>query len=788
MTPRHPAEQPLALDRFHDALGRGDATRRAARYADAIDAYREALGARGDDAAAGEAADIFVRIAECHIELGAMEAAEVALADAAACNDGRLLPSVQGALHVARGYVALNRARYEETVREATTAWDVLRETGENALLARALNCRGHGLRRLGRLAEAREDFLDAMAAARRAENAHEVGLASSNLGFLLWQRGEYFEARGYHRRAVEVHESCGSETHLSRELFALAVDEFHVGSWTESAALLERVGERARKTGDRRLEVAVLIQSARLELARGEDPRELLETAGATARAEGYAHDLVLIGQVLGDAAMERGDWEVAARVLGETWMRAKSSSPNGEPGGDTAWRLALAEDRLGDPNGRVLDLLGRALESAGAREYRAQEALVRRSLAITLARRGRTEDARRHFEAAVATLRVLRMPHETARTLLAMGDALEETTAIREARSIFTELQAVREERRAAEALASRTGESLVDLDGSGGVMSAGVGSGAGDPFGAIVTCAPAMETAIERARRIAPARIPVLLTGETGTGKELFARAIHASSPCRRRPFLAVNCAALTETLLEAELFGHVRGAFTGAVGDRAGIFEAADGGTVFLDEIGKAPRSLQAKLLRVVDTGEMRRVGGVDAIRVTVRIVAATNRELRELVREGEFLSDLYYRLRGFEISVPPLRERAGDVALLFERYAGRPATQAALELLERHDWPGNVRELKHLAESAAFVCGGRHPISCDALPDWIREADEGARVPRLADVERTALVDALARSGGNRARAARELGISRQALYSKIARLGIGEEGRLTNVA
>jgi transcriptional regulator with PAS, ATPase and Fis domain len=277
---------------------------------------------------------------------------------------------------------------------------------------------------------------------------------------------------------------------------------------------------------------------------------------------------------------------------------------------------------------------------------------------------------------------------------------------------------------------------------------------------------------------------------LTGETGTGKELFARAIHDSSPCRARPFLAVNCAALTETILEAELFGHVRGAFTGAVADRAGIFEAADGGTVFLDEIGKAPRSLQAKLLRVVDTGEVRRVGGVDATRVSVRIVAATNRDLRDLVGTGEFLPDLYYRLRGFEIVVPPLRERAGDIALLFERYAGRPASRAALEVLELHEWPGNVRELKNLAESVAFLAAGQGPIPRDALPDWIRDDAECAqrRAPKLDDVERTAVAAALARTGGNRARAARELGISRQTLYAKIARFGMTEEGRLTNVA
>jgi transcriptional regulator with PAS, ATPase and Fis domain len=245
-------------------------------------------------------------------------------------------------------------------------------------------------------------------------------------------------------------------------------------------------------------------------------------------------------------------------------------------------------------------------------------------------------------------------------------------------------------------------------------------------------------------------------------------------------RDRPFLAVNCAALTETLLESELFGHVRGAFTGAVSDRAGIFEAARGGTVFLDEIGKAPLSLQAKLLRIVDTGELRRVGGIDAIRVEVRIIAAANRELLTL-ESDEFLPDLYYRLRGFEIRIAPLRDRCEDVELLFEKFAGRAATRSALEVLEGHDWPGNVRELRNLAESAAFLAAGQGPIPHDALPEWIRHREEEAearRITSLREIERKALEEALVKTGGNRARAARALGISRQTLYSRMSKLGI----------
>jgi transcriptional regulator with PAS, ATPase and Fis domain len=431
-----------------------------------------------------------------------------------------------------------------------------------------------------------------------------------------------------------------------------------------------------------------------------------------------------------------------------------------------------------MGDPDRRALGLLEEALETTQAREFRSAEALVRRALAEVLERRGRLADARDHLERSVGLFRELRMPFETGRSLVALASVLAEMDAdswrapalFREAEGILSDLGAAREERKAAEGLAVASGEAIHDpmADAS-----------SEDPFGVIITQSEVMSESIEQARRIAPSDIPVLITGETGTGKELFSRAIHRSSRRGSHPFLAVNCAALSETLLEAELFGHVKGAFTGAVSAKAGIFEAANGGTVFLDEIGKAPLSLQAKLLRVLDTGEVRRVGGVEAIHVNVRIVAATNRDLLDLVNERCFLPDLLYRLRGYEISVPPLRERVSDVHHLFEHFAGRPVSASVLEVITGHDWPGNVREIRNVAESASFLTFGRGPIPLDALPEWIREATARPATPRLEETEKEAVIEALERAGGNRSRAARALGISRQTLYTKMSRFGIG---------
>jgi tetratricopeptide (TPR) repeat protein len=772
---------PIPFHRFRDAVRRGDTSRAAGRFRDAIEAYEEAMTLRDGDLTPDQEVGLRNRIARCHLDLGDPGAAARTLERTDALDAARILPRTRGETCVVEARIAMIRGRYDETIAKATAAWELLRTTGENALVSRALSVRGHGHRQTGRLDDARDDYTDALAAARRAGDPHEEGLAAANLGSLLWLEGRYARARKLHRRAVELHEACGSDVQLTRELLALAVDEYHAGDWKQCDALLVRVEERARRTGDLRLVCAAMTLRGRLALGRGENPRPHLEKARHLAESSGYDHDLVVIGHIESDAAVERGEWPRARALLDATLRRARASSPDGEPAVETAWRLARVEEALGDPEKRVPELLRFARETAAAHGYRPSEAAARRAWAEVLAHRGRVDEARGHAEHAVRVYRDLDLPLELGRTLVVLARLLAESATnateaaplFREAEGVLIEVGAATGAAKAAEGLAMACGESV------------GVGAGGpdgGEPFAEIVTGSEPMIVAIDRSRRIAPSDIPVLVTGETGTGKELFARSIHRASKRRGRPFLAVNCAALTETLLEAELFGHVKGAFTGAMSAKAGIFEAAGGGTVFLDEIGKAPLALQAKLLRVLDTGEVRRVGGVEAIHVDVRIVAATNRDLPGLVERGEFLPDLLYRLRGYEIVVPPLRDRPGDVPVLFERFAGRPASASALEILEAHAWPGNVREIRNLAESASFLSVGRGPIPADALPESVRPparaepADLPARVGRA---ERQALLRALARTGGNRAAAARTLGISRQTLYTKMAKHGIG---------
>jgi DNA-binding NtrC family response regulator len=280
------------------------------------------------------------------------------------------------------------------------------------------------------------------------------------------------------------------------------------------------------------------------------------------------------------------------------------------------------------------------------------------------------------------------------------------------------------------------------------------------------------------------------PVLISGESGTGKELVARAIHAHSPRAGRAFVALNCGAVTETLLESELFGHVRGAFTGATADRKGVFEQAHGGTVFLDEIGDTPLAMQVKLLRVLQDGEIRPVGGSRAIHADARIVAATNIDINRAVADQRFREDLYYRLSVITIHLPPLRERRDDIPLLIDQFvanagarAGRVVTMSpeAKAALSGYRWPGNVRELENTIERLVVFCRGR--INVEDLPPAIVAAPPlqdrlFQDLPALDELERRYLLHVLDAMGGNRSRAAEVLGIDRRTLYRMAERFGI----------
>jgi len=291
------------------------------------------------------------------------------------------------------------------------------------------------------------------------------------------------------------------------------------------------------------------------------------------------------------------------------------------------------------------------------------------------------------------------------------------------------------------------------------------------------------------------VAPSDGTVLIAGETGAGKERVAKLIHARSPRRARPFVVVECATLQESLLESELFGHERGAFTGADRAKPGLFEVANGGTIFLDEIGEVSPATQTKLLRVLDTSTFRHVGGTDEIRVDVRVLAATNRNLSAMVRQAVFREDLFYRLSTITVEVPPLRARGADVELLAQHFvtvlnerfsSAKQISAEVLQLMQRHDWPGNVRELLHVVEAAMVLCEGTY-ILPEHLPAPFRNSrvgieagftSNGSSLPTLEQAEREHIRLALQASSGHRGNAARILGISERNLYRKLHEHGL----------
>jgi two-component system response regulator HydG len=316
----------------------------------------------------------------------------------------------------------------------------------------------------------------------------------------------------------------------------------------------------------------------------------------------------------------------------------------------------------------------------------------------------------------------------------------------------------------------------------------------------FEGVVGASPQMNDVIERLKRIAPTDATVLIQGETGTGKELVAQALHQNSPRKTKNFVALNCAALSENILESELFGHVRGAFTDASADRVGKFEFANGGTLFLDEVGDMPLPTQIKLLRVLENGEITRVGSNEPIKVNVRIVSATNRNLEDAIEAGTFRSDLYHRLKVVTIRLPQLTERTQDIPLLVDHFIKqfakrhnkqlRGMSPAARRKFVSYSWPGNVRELRNFVESMVVV-DYDGLLDIDDLPSELSDASDAAETPintqqglaslvgkPLEELERLFILETLTAAGGNREEAAKMLGIGERTLYRKIKDYGV----------
>jgi two-component system response regulator HydG len=311
----------------------------------------------------------------------------------------------------------------------------------------------------------------------------------------------------------------------------------------------------------------------------------------------------------------------------------------------------------------------------------------------------------------------------------------------------------------------------------------------------FEGIIAQSAVMRQVLSKVRKLAPSKLTVLIMGESGTGKDLIARAIHNNSDRKSKPFLPVNCAGFAEGVLESELFGHVKGAFTGAVSDRRGVFEEADGGTIFLDEVGDMPMPMQAKLLRALENGEVVRVGSNKPVRVDVRVVAATNKDLKKQVAEKAYRDDLYWRLNQATVTLPPLRDRREDIPALAQHFLARGAELHGkpvegfegdvIKRLMRYDWPGNVRELQSKVHEMVVMADGAMVRTEDIVEPAIRGGTEIVPVRRgipdgmtMRDIEKAAIVAALESNEGNREKAAKQLDMSTRTLYRRLRDFGI----------
>ena len=632
-------------------------------------------------------------------------------------------------------FVALHRGDHREALTYARRAailceWKLKSASG----LALCRLVEGFALKSRGLHQSARERLTEAAEAALHADELLLYTAATQGLGIVLMRMGDHRRAEAAFETAKEIAERCGDRVRATNAKLGLALVAVRTGRPEHLDVLRADASLQENITVSQRC-LVLECEAGLLELS-GVRPSEVLKRYQHAMRAARRLNSPDFVLEL--------------HRRLAEFWLgrqvhryaRIHVNRASAIEGGLPEDRLALQRLELECRrlNGEdMLDALAAHASKAATLRYRYEELL-------------------------------------TAHQVAAAAEARDDSALIR---TWWTRTEALAE-RCNAQGLFRRWCEENRDAQGDD------TGSGQVDlRLYGIVTHSKKLESAAQQVARVAPSTVPILVRGETGSGKELLARLAHEASH-RSGPFQAVNCAAIPENLIESELFGHTRGAFTGAVQNRPGIFQACSGGTLFLDEIGDMPKHLQAKLLRVLETGEVRKVGSLTPEKVDVRLVTATHVDLEQAIERGEFRRDLFYRIRGLEVWVPSLAQRVQDIGLLAEHFLQQVARQSgrdlflskeSADLLTRRQWPGNVRELKLNIERAAALCRGSL-----VLPHHFELNGSTAPPASLAEeleaFERSRIESALEKTGGNVAAAAVLLGLSRTTVHGKMDRLGV----------
>jgi two-component system, NtrC family, response regulator HydG len=698
--------------------------------------------------------------------------------------------------------------RWSEVVDIGLAAINSATETDSRRALARLHSLVGNAMFRLGRLASS-ECHL------RAAAHIYTWDLKSPSLA--LWPTrilsvtfiglGMWTTARHELSRAIDLadqlnakKESVGLRINLAVVLLKSAAIESSLKPLREAYELAGSEGLTIQQI------LCRLVMARRLKLV-GEvsNSKRILSELLADLGQRQLPREKAICLEYLGDCHLAQREYSKALDQYRAGMKIAEETAPRGDLVPELCHRLAEALIYLEDANQAIL-LCDRGLRLARELNDRYEECATHRVLAMAHRAAGNPSKAHRIILEGIELGRSYEIPYELARALAWAGETRMQSKGrddqmlgrlqLWEARAVFERIGLANEVRyldkvlgfeeesqEVPEAIASQVLTGVPNLDR--GAFRFG-----------IITTSPEITEAVATIQSVAPSKIPVLITGPSGVGKELLAHALHRMSDRRRMPFLPVNCGSISASLIESELFGHERGAFTGAIATREGLFTAADKGTIFLDEIGELPLSTQATLLRVLEKGELRRVGSDDVRTIDVRVVAATNADLEDLVARGVFRKDLFFRLEGVIVKVPPLCEREEDIRVLF-RYFFAEATAAARKkltvtdevepLLCAYAWPGNVRELKNeVARAVAMAQNGTVLGRSAFLPKLRKKSPTAIREARQRDdanaEERGRILEALRAHGGNKADAARSLGgMKRTTLLYKMDRLQIRPE-------
>jgi DNA-binding NtrC family response regulator/tetratricopeptide (TPR) repeat protein len=808
------AHEPEGSGRLADLEALADLYLQSDQYVPALETL-ESLLARPEAAflAPARRLALTVKLSAILRHQGRFSEAWERVAPAVVHEDPALPRDVLVATAIEGAQVLCHLTRYDEALDVARRALASAEIAGDRALIARALGQVAFVQMRRGDMLPARESYEEALTLFRRLGDETNVAWVRNNLAIVCKNLGEWDAARAHFSEAIAIHRRLGQFAQLGVRLQNLGVLLVKSGAWEKAHPVLDEARTCFEQVGNRWGRAANDLARgwlARLE-GRHAEAEERLSSALEQSLAEGFLREEALAREFLGDLAFDRGEPGKALEAYRAALAMGERMAPAGDVVSEVLRRIAEVELALGrlDAAGETIS---RATHVCSLLDDRYETAVLQRVGGQLAAARGDVAGAVRGFTAAVHLMAEMGERFERGKALVLLARATTDTAEARRvlyrASACYAEIGAERELALVERELLHRA---VPGVPGPGAAAdptvaaALGVTAGTGGRSGRRVARKLASPVLVGRSRalgrvldlvgRAAATDLSVIVVGETGTGKELIARAIHEQSDRADRPFLAVNCGALRAELAASQLFGHRRGAFTGAHADGVGFVEAAHTGTLFLDEIGELPADVQVTLLRFLESGEYLRLGETQVRRADVRVVGATHVELRRAVAEKKFRPDLFYRLHEIEIRLPALRDRPEDVGPLARHFLsayGGPAAprldDAAATRLAAYDWPGNVRELENWVKRAlALVAHRDGVIDAEAIEPLLSGGFGDAELAgqelraQLVEADRRELVAVLDEAQGNKSRAAERLGISRKTLYARLRRLGLAED-------